>query len=962
MTGAGRPPRGRRGVLGVGLVLIVLVISGLPALPSARAASAPARLGLVRPAGSFGDAGRPGPSAPSVRMTTVALRPHPSGSTLSERNAWLAYDPDDADFWVADGVAAVDLVPADATGTVAAVLPVGSDPFGVAVDPSAGEVFVSNTGSDNVTVLSDRSNASLGSFPTGDAPMGIAVDPALSEVFVANSGSANLTVYSESTGAVVASVPVGLDPTGLALDPYSGKLFVADGGSFTVTVVDVATDEVVATEPAGLDPYGVALDPGSGNVYVTNSGSENLSVLNGSTGLPVTTISASTGLFFPQVRPGFELEGLAYDTATGEMWVGAGFADLLLVNTTSESVAAYLTIDPSGAAWDPTTGTMCVTDSYNATLACLTQTPTDQRAVRVYVNATGLPGAEDWSLWNGSAWSARGPSLSLELPSTLSAQYSYYVPPAEGYLATPSTITITMRPGGPEVTPNVTFARDGSLAPVRFHESGLPAGQGWSVDLDGWVETSTSGNLSFDLPNGSYDYAFTPIAGFVASDAPGRATVDGIALNLSVNFTPVRFPVTASESGLPAGTPWYLNGSLAPTGVPLNDSGPILSTNYSMDLPNGSYAFRVDVANSSFEGPAGTDFAVQDGAVVPASALEIAFGPYRSTLTFAETGLPAGTRWGITYRGSTVETTEAELGLPSVNGTANFTVDPPYGYAASPSSGEVTVGTGASPTVAIAFASDVEYPVEFEETGLANGTPWTVQVGSEGSVSGSNATLTIRVPNGSYSYAVSAVSGYQTPAIGAVSVTGSGAYVSIGFQVETYPVVVVVAGLPGGSTWTATFTNSSTGASFVQASVSSTVLAYLPDGAYNLSIAVPDGYSVASITPRTFVVRGPTWVSAAVTVVPTPSVPPSVAPAPVSPIPFATYVVAGIALLAVVLVLGLLARSRGRPPEGAVAWPTGPIPPDRSLGPNVEEEDRPRGRTNGRPEPGTVPAPLDDVF
>ncbi len=85
-------------------------------------------------------------------------------------------------------------------------------------------------------------------------------------------------------------------------------------------------------------------------------------------------------------------------------------------------------------------------------------------------------------------------------------------------------------------------------------------------------------------------------------------------------------------------------------------------------------------------------------------------------------------------------------------------------------------------------------PVIFTETGLANGTPWTVTFDNATEVSTSN-VLTFEAINGSYTFAVPSVSGYlESPGSGSLREAGVGQAVPIAFT-------GTIGGLPPTTFW-----------------------------------------------------------------------------------------------------------------------------------------------------------------
>ncbi|MGC2034465.1 MAG: hypothetical protein WA761_03340, partial [Thermoplasmata archaeon] len=86
---------------------------------------------------------------------------------------------------------------------------------------------------------------------------------------------------------------------------------------------------------------------------------------------------------------------------------------------------------------------------------------------------------------------------------------------------------------------------------------------------------------------------------------------------------------------------------------------------------------------------------------------------------------------------------------------------------------------GAAATVDVKF-TQAQYKVTFEETGLASGTKWTVDVGTgPKTVSGTGTSLSLTLANGTYTWTASA-SGYDSPT-GTVMVNGATATVMVTF-------------------------------------------------------------------------------------------------------------------------------------------------------------------------------------
>jgi Thermopsin len=99
------------------------------------------------------------------------------------------------------------------------------------------------------------------------------------------------------------------------------------------------------------------------------------------------------------------------------------------------------------------------------------------------------------------------------------------------------------------------------LTTTTFEETGLPAGTLWTVTVGDLRNSSDTSTLTFTLPNGTYVLGYPAIPGFVPDSSnpvmlsvPANGPVD-------LAWQPYRFAIPFTESGLPAGTMWWINVS-----------------------------------------------------------------------------------------------------------------------------------------------------------------------------------------------------------------------------------------------------------------------------------------------------------------------------------------------------------------------------------------------------------------
>ena len=132
------------------------------------------------------------------------------------------------------------------TNAVVSTILVGSAPFGVAISPNGARLYVTNLGSDSVSVIDTATNAVVATIPVGAGPWGVAVSPAGNHVYVSNTAEApngapkenTVSVIDTSTNVEVTTLPpVGQNPMGLVAT--ASHVYVAHAGSDLVSVIDV---------------------------------------------------------------------------------------------------------------------------------------------------------------------------------------------------------------------------------------------------------------------------------------------------------------------------------------------------------------------------------------------------------------------------------------------------------------------------------------------------------------------------------------------------------------------------------------------------------------------------------------------------------------------------------------------------------------------------------------------------
>ena len=107
--------------------------------------------------------------------------------------------------------------------------------------------------------------------PVGTHPFGLALDRSGRRLYSADVISNTVTVLDADSLQVIATVHVGNTPYCLALTADGARLFVTNQHAGTVSVIDTASLRVIQTLTKGLDyPEGILVTPDDRRIMVAN--------------------------------------------------------------------------------------------------------------------------------------------------------------------------------------------------------------------------------------------------------------------------------------------------------------------------------------------------------------------------------------------------------------------------------------------------------------------------------------------------------------------------------------------------------------------------------------------------------------------------------------------------------------------------------------------------------------------
>ena len=272
------------------------------------------------------------------------------------------YDPFNQELYITNSCSNnVTVVNAFLNHSVANIA-VGSDPYGISYVPYDHNIYVNNHKSNNISVISSVTNTVVSSIKLPGSPQFSVYDPLTQELYVSGSEYNQGVIWeinvTDNNTFYTPSLPFESCPYGMAFDPYNGYVYVADYTQNDVYALS-PSGAIVAYIPVGEQPYGVAFDTSNKMLYVSDYDFNGLI-----SGCPqeynVSIINTVNNTFVKNVAPGTSPEGVTYDPVNGYIYVANYLSgNISVISPATESIIQSLPAmignqkGPSAIVYDP---------------------------------------------------------------------------------------------------------------------------------------------------------------------------------------------------------------------------------------------------------------------------------------------------------------------------------------------------------------------------------------------------------------------------------------------------------------------------------------------------------------------------------------------------------------------------------------------------------------------------------
>ncbi|BCM91434.1 hypothetical protein IAD21_03306 [Abditibacteriota bacterium] len=152
-------------------------------------------------------------------------------------------------------------------------------PFAVAATRS-GKVYVSSEQRGTISVINATTGKVLSEISTGTQPVGVLLDKAQKCLFVTNAGSDTLSIIDTATDRVTGTLLLrpsnarglaGATPLGLTLSPDEKRLYIALADLNAVAVVELPSVRLAGFFPVGWYPTSAVTSPDGTHLFVANA-------------------------------------------------------------------------------------------------------------------------------------------------------------------------------------------------------------------------------------------------------------------------------------------------------------------------------------------------------------------------------------------------------------------------------------------------------------------------------------------------------------------------------------------------------------------------------------------------------------------------------------------------------------------------------------------------------------------
>jgi len=167
--------------------------------------------------------------------------------------------------------------------------------------------YVTNGGSDTVTVVDVVDVRVDRDLAVGTHPVAVAASPTRNEIYVVNAGATgangSISVIDAEHNTVAATIAVHRQPLSIDLDADGARAYVANSASNSVSVIDLKARQEIAQFGAGQQPVAARLAADGRTLVIANQGGNSVTLMDPGNGHVRALFGGCPGAAGPVILP-----------------------------------------------------------------------------------------------------------------------------------------------------------------------------------------------------------------------------------------------------------------------------------------------------------------------------------------------------------------------------------------------------------------------------------------------------------------------------------------------------------------------------------------------------------------------------------------------------------------------------------------------------------------------------------
>lgn len=701
-----------------------------------------------------------------VNATTYAYQYNISLPSASD-GASIYYDPSSGTILIGSMQYTTLYAMDPSSGNAIKSISTAGQPYSMVYDPSNNTMIVESINA-SIAVLSS-SNIITGNISETGGSLSIAfTGTATQELIIPEFSFGTISLINASTGSIAGVFSFQAFPSQSAYDRNTGDVYISDLYSNLIYVVNATTNLRVAKISMPGVVYSIIYDPGNRMIYAS---SDYMSAIDPTTFRVVSSLLLNSG----------PARDMTYDPSTGFIYTSNYYGSISEFDPATDGVIGNINLpigsSPFGIVYDPADQLIYVGGYADNTIYIVHPSPFSMET----------------ELNVGSSYY---PSVAAYNPLT---QEVYFGSTATGTVVIVAGLYVVGSISSVGGDYGIIFNPSNN---IMYFASGYTYNGNTALFAINAYTNQIMKQFGMHSPVGSMTYANS-------SETIYAPDLQGQGIFLFSNFIPPDHTVYFNQTGLPAGTTWYVNIS---TGTSISGNGNSLI----LEIPNGTFQYTVSTADKTYGAPSGT-FTVSGKNIT----VNVAFSSTTYPVTFTESGIPSGYVWWANVTGQAPASSSGNtVTLNLVDGTYDYNLSS-VNKTWKPVQESGTFSVDNSPVSLGASFGEVTYPVIFYAFNLPYGLTFYVNLSNGMKANSTNDITSLDLPNGTYHYTIGSSDKSYTHPGGTFTVAGTQGYEYIYFKLLVYQVKFSESGIPPSSEWyiTAAGNNSgplSPGSSFIQ--------------------------------------------------------------------------------------------------------------------------------------------------